>query len=213
MQVLWLASYYPNPYQPENNVDVKTAAKALSKLVQVDVIHVVQLGSQKQSKAGSIHDKEDNYREMIYSFNFKPWGIQFIDAFRYKILYQSYYSTLLNNYIEQFGKPNIIHVHEPLLAGIAAKKKVITWEAAYYVSMYQRNFDKLQLQDGYIKQRVNSVLQNALAVFADSKQIVDKIESVFGIDDVRIVKSNLQSDEETALEYFELYKTIETGDD
>ncbi|MBC7720745.1 MAG: hypothetical protein H7068_01910 [Pedobacter sp.] len=211
MQVLWLASYYPNPYQPENNVDIKTAAKALSKLIPVDVIHVVQLGSLKQSKAGSIHDKNDNYREMIYSFNFKPWGIKFIDAFRYKILYQSYYNTLLNNYVEQFGKPTIIHVHEPLLAGIIAKKKVITWEAAYYVSMYKRNFDMQQLQNGYIKQRINGVLQNALAVFTDNEQIVDKIASIFGIYGVRIVQSNQQLDNETALEYFNLYKIIETG--
>ena len=210
MQVLWLASYYPNPYEPENNIDIKTAAKALSKLIPVDVIHVVQLGSQKQSKAGSIHDKDENYREMIYSFNFKPLGIQFIDAFRYKILYQSFYSKLLNNYNEQFGKPSIIHVHEPLLAGIVAKKQVVIWEATYYVSLYQRNFNKLQLQEWFIKQRVKGVLQNALAVFADSKQIVDKIGSIFGIDDVRVVQNNIKSDDETALEYFELYKKIET---
>ena len=213
MRVLWLASYYPNPYQKDSNVFIKNAAKALSKLVPVDVIHVVQLGSDKRAKRGVIHDKDANYRELIYCFDFKPCGVEFIDSILYNIKYRNYYSGLLNKYIGQYGKPNIIHVHEPLMAGIVAKKKMIDWESEYYVSMYEENFANNKYLNTRLHAKVTSVLKRAKGVFTDAKPIAKDIETIFAIKGVKIIATLQQSEEATAQAYFNLYKYIEVNDD
>ncbi|MFX5622621.1 hypothetical protein ABTE00_20935, partial [Acinetobacter baumannii] len=83
MQVLWLTSWYPNPYEPTNGDFIKRQAEAVSKIVLVDVIHVVQAGIELHTKAGAIHEREGNLREIIQSFPFKKWGIDLIDKIRY----------------------------------------------------------------------------------------------------------------------------------
>ena len=44
MKVLWLASWYPDEYEPTNGDFVQRHAKAVSQLMHIDVIHVVQAG-------------------------------------------------------------------------------------------------------------------------------------------------------------------------
>ena len=213
MRVLWLPSYYPNPYQKDNNIFIKNAAKALSKLVPVDVIHVVQLGCDKLAKKGAIHDKDDNFREMIYSFDFKPFGVKFIDAFLYNIKYNNLYNKLLNNYIKQYGKPDIIHVHEPLLAGLVVKKMMVVWEAQYYISIYKQNFNNNQYLDKQLHRKVTAVLKKAKKVFTDDEVTAKNIESFFGKKGVKPIITNPQYEEAGAQSYYDLYKYVEKNDD
>ena len=206
MLVLWVASVYPNPYQPNNNAELKNAAMALSKLVMVDVIHVVQRGSEKSTKEGSIHDKQNNYREMIYSFNFTPWGNKKIDSWRYNIKYRLFYNNLLHNYIQQFGKPSIIHVHEPLLAGSIIEKKAVVWEATYYLSLHKKNFNPEVFTSKFYKTQLGNILKNAKTIFTDSQTIIDTITPHFKLKKIQLVSTTHQTEEEVALAYLKLYQ-------
>jgi hypothetical protein len=71
MKVLWLASWYPDEYEPTNGDFVRRHAKAVSQLVKIDVIHVVQTGKDFNTLSKVELYNEDNLREFIHYFSLK----------------------------------------------------------------------------------------------------------------------------------------------
>ncbi len=171
MQILWLASWYPNPYEPVNGDFIQRHALAVSKLVPVDVIHVVQIGKDFRTKEGYIHNKEDNFRELIYSFSFRKWGIGFIDKIRYNIKYRFFYRDLLFKYASQYGIPQLIHVHIPLKAGLVAREMCDHWHIPYIVSE-QASYYEMSAKDNFFK-RSWFFKHNTAKVFRDAKMITN----------------------------------------
>ncbi len=189
MQVLWLASWYPNPYEPFNGDFIQRHANALASLLPVNVVHVVQLGSHKATKAGVIHNKTDNLRELIYSFNYTPTGIKWLDKIRYNIKYQFFYSQLLEKYKSQFGKPDIIHIHVPMKAGIIGRKKAILWERNYVVSEQASHYemtahDNYSTRSYFFKRNTSKVIKQAAAITNVSATIGKTIQSLFNTKEV-----------------------------
>ena len=63
MKVLWLASWYPDEYEPTNGDFIQRHAKATAQLMHVDLIHVAQAGKDRSflhkvvvTDDGSLHE-------------------------------------------------------------------------------------------------------------------------------------------------------------
>ena len=87
MKVLWLASWYPDEYEPTNGDFVQRHAKAVSTLMPIDVIHVAQAGKDKSYLQKVELNDDGDLHEAIHYFAFKKTGITFIDKIRYNKTY------------------------------------------------------------------------------------------------------------------------------
>lgn len=143
MRVLWLASSYPDPYEPTNGDFVERHAIAVAKFVPVDLIHVVQVGKDILTDDSSTYSKEGNLRQWVYSFAFRKWHIGWLDKIRYHIKYRIFYYDLLVQYQKDYGTPSLIHVHVPMKAGMPARTFAERWEIPYLVTDHSSMYDRV----------------------------------------------------------------------
>ncbi|HNF30536.1 MAG TPA: hypothetical protein PLY81_09670, partial [Chitinophagaceae bacterium] len=140
MKIIWLASWYPNKYEPVNGDFIQRHAKAVSNILPIDVLHVVQLGKNFEANNEIETINAKNLTEHICYFKFKKWDIGIIDKIRYNTLYKKTALAFVENFIKTNGKPDLIHVHVPMKSGWVAyslKKKysipyIVSEQASYY---------------------------------------------------------------------------------
>ncbi len=194
MRVLWLASWYPDEYQKENGDFVQRHAEAAATLLPIDVIHVVQAGSNVNTNKYETINKTATLREFIYSFKYRKTGITFIDKFRYNIKYQLFYMRLLDNYIREYGIPELIHIHAPMKSGIIGRKAAKFWKIPYIVSEHSSMYD-IRANDTYAKRsiyfrkQVKKVLRDADAIINVSWAMNQKIASLFSVKKLLVIRN------------------------
>lgn len=193
---MWLTSWYPNPYEPTNGDFIKRQAEAVSKIVLVDVIHVVQAGIELHTKAGAIHEREGNLREIIQSFPFKKWGIDLIDKIRYNIKYHIFIRNLINSYAAEFGRPQLIHVHIPVKAGLHALYFADLWGIKYLVtehaSHYTKNsHDSFFNRSNFYKRNVFKVMKDASTVVSVSNAVGSVLKQLFPIKNYQTIRNTV----------------------
>ncbi len=189
MKVLWLASWYPNKYEPNNGDFIQRHAMAVSELLSIDVIHVVQSGKDIATEDFTELNEHENLREFIYGFRFKKSGISFIDKIRYNLQYLRYYSKVLDEYISTYGKPDLIHVHVPVKAGLIARKAMQRWNIPYIVSeqasYYERSApDNFFTRSYFFRSSAKKIFRDAAAVTNVSATIGKTIKELFKLDKV-----------------------------
>src|ERR1700759_3877849 len=125
MKVLWLASWYPNPINATNGDFVQRHAEATALRCKVDIIHVEAATANTLSQKIFIKTtQQNNFSETIVLFHKPPLPIlgKFIAHRKYLKLFKQQ----VQNYISKNGKPDLVHVHVALKAGLIAlwmKKK------------------------------------------------------------------------------------------
>jgi len=192
MKVLWLASWYPDEYEPTNGDFVQRHAKAIARLMPVDVIHVAQSGKDKTWLNKVVLNNDGNLQEAIHYFPFKNTGIPSIDKIRYNKTYLHYYKKIIHQYIKEKGRPDIIHVHVPMKAGIIAlwlKKElnipyVVSEHSSLYLKIAKDNFDTRSF---YFRHHTKKIFQQAAAVTNVSTAIANVLKEMFGLKKVRII--------------------------
>lgn len=148
MKVLWLASWYPDEYEPTNGDFCQRHAKAVALSTPVDVIHVAQAGKNFGWLNKVVLNDNGNLHEAIHYFPFKKTGIFVLDKIRYHKTYLKHYKKILEHYIQEKGKPDLVHVHVPMKAGLLAlwlKKKynikyIVTEHWTIYADIAKDNF-------------------------------------------------------------------------
>ncbi len=184
MKVLWLASWYPNKYEPVNGDFVQRHANAVASIMNIDVIHVVQLGKDVLVEDGCSETQYHNLYETVYSFSFRKLGIDWFDKIRYNIKYRSFYLKVLQAYIQQNGKPDIIHVHVPMKAGLVAMQMkqlfsipyIVSEQASYYETAAPDTFYKRSI---FFRKSTKQVFRNAIIATNVSNTIGNQIKQMF----------------------------------
>ncbi len=194
MRVLWLASWYPDEYQKENGDFIQRHAEAAATLLPIDVIHVVQAGSNVNTIKYETINKTTTLREFIYSFKYRKTGITFIDKLRYNIKYQLFYMKLLDNYIREYGIPELIHIHAPIKSGIIGRKAAKFWKIPYIVSEHSSMYDS-RARDTYAKRSIyfrkqlKKVLKDADAIINVSAAMNQQIASLFSVKKLLVIRN------------------------
>lgn len=192
MKILWLASWYPDSYEPANGDFIQRHAIAVSKIIPIDLIHVVQVGKNINTEADSVFFEKGNLREFIYSFSFKKWGWGWLDKIRYNIYFISYYRTVLNKYSRQYGKPDLIHVHVPMKAGMLAIEFSNHWKIPFIVSEHSSMYDTVAADNFFrrsyfFRSNTKKIFQKAAAVTNVSAAIGKKVHELFSIKQTEII--------------------------
>lgn len=192
MKVLWLASWYPDEYEPTNGDFVQRHAKAVAQLMPVDVIHVAQAGKDLNHLNKAVFNNEGNLHEAIHYFKYNKTGINWVDKIRYNKAYIQYYKKIIQQYIKEKGKPDLIHVHVPMKAGIIAvwiKKLdnipyIVSEHSSLYLNIAQSNFSTRSF---YFRHHTKKIFQHAAMVTNVSNAIATVLKEIFSLNDVRII--------------------------
>jgi len=187
MKVLWLPSWYPNPIEPVSGDFIQRHAEAVAELIPIDVIHLLQSGANVFiEKEITIVNRKKNLTEYIHAFEFKPSGNKLLDVLRYNILYHRYFKKIVNEYFASNGKPDLIHVHVPIKAGLAAIYILKKFNVPYIVSEQSSHYessspDYFFNRSRYYRYNTKRVFENAIAVTNVSSTIGKKLQSFFRI--------------------------------
>jgi hypothetical protein len=125
--ILWLVSWYPNALSPYDGDFIQRHARAVALFQKLTVIYV------KKDERGSItknikivSSSERNLTEIIVYYHVPSTKFQLLNKIYSVIKYKNVYRNILKKYISQNGKPDLVHVHVALKAGVNAlwlKKK------------------------------------------------------------------------------------------
>jgi glycosyltransferase involved in cell wall biosynthesis len=187
MKILWLASWYPNPLEPSNGDFIQRHAEAVAEVIPIDVIHVLQTGRcVPVAKEIAITNKKDNLTEYIYAFEYKPSGNAITDTLRYNISYFRFYKKILQQYFTTRGKPDLIHVHVPVKAGLIALGLLKKYRIPYIVSEQSSHYeisspDYFFKRNFYFRYNTKRIFKHAAAVTNVSETIGKKLRSIFKI--------------------------------
>ena len=200
MKVLWLCSWYPNPFSPFDGDFIQRHAKAVAAYIPVTVFYVAQSGeSVNVDKDSLIENVEDNLKEKIIFFRFTKTGLKWIDKLIYNILYFRTYKKIIKNYISNEGIPDIVHVHVPMKAGMIARWMQRKWKTPYIVSeqssMYSRAAtDSFFKKNSWHRHKVKKIFRNADAVTNVSSAVGETLKVLFGLPAVRVIHNTVNTD-------------------
>ncbi|MBS1627003.1 MAG: glycosyltransferase [Bacteroidetes bacterium] len=185
MNILWLASWYPNLKEPVNGDFIQRQAMAVAEILPITVIHVMQCGPVFQEEI-NITRQSKKTKEMIKAFAFKPIGIALIDKLRYNFKYYSFYKKEIKKYINEYGKPAIIHVHIPIKAGLVAKYFATQLNVPYIVSEHsshytKHSYDSFFKRSKYFRHNTAKVFAGASCVINVSNAVAQKMNELFQI--------------------------------
>lgn len=186
MKILWLASWYPNWYEPTNGDFIQRQAIAVSKIVPINLIHVVQLGKEKSTTAQFIHSQKHNLNEFLYSFSFKKWGWKWLDKIRYNLTYLMFYRKVLKKYMLEYGKPTLIHIQVPMKAGMMAIYLLHSLKIPFIVTEHSSMYNPLAADNFYkrsvfFKRNTKNIFQKAVVVTNVSAAIGKNVAKLFNL--------------------------------
>ncbi len=192
MHVLWLASWYPDEYEPMNGDFVQRHAKAVSASLPLNVIHITQSGKDFGYLNKVVLNENSNLHEAIHYFPFKKLGISWLDKIRYNKTYLRYYKKIIYQYIKEKGKPDLIHVHVPIKAGIIALTifkqlkipYIVSEHSSLYLKVAENNF---YTRSFYFRYHTKKIFKQAAAVTNVSAAIAKVLKSMFSLDEVKII--------------------------
>ncbi len=119
--VLWLPSWYPNKLAPFDGDFIQRHAKAVARFQKITVIHIKKDDEGKITKeVKAFSSSQNNLDEIIIFYHPAKTNLGFLNRLLSAIKYRKVYRQALKKYMEENGKPDIVHVHVALKAGIQA---------------------------------------------------------------------------------------------
>ncbi len=134
MKVLWLASWYPNRLDTFTGDFIQRHAQAVSQFCSVEVIYIKKDTSLLTGTTEVEKKSAGNLTEQIIYYNTLKTNFKIIDKILSFLAYKKLYRKAVNEYFKTDGKPDHVHVHVAMNAGVTAlwiKKK---WKIPYFVT-------------------------------------------------------------------------------
>jgi glycosyltransferase involved in cell wall biosynthesis len=193
-KILWLASWFPNRLAPLTGDFIERHAKAASLYNDVFLIHVVK--DEEFVASGNMRKEENKYSEhfsaeIIY-YRSSITGIDWIDAIFSNIRYCLLTRQAIRRYIRQHGKPEAIHVHIAMKAGIMAVYAKWAYQIPYLVSEQWTGLcpeakPNLNDKSWLFRKLWRYVVRHASAVTSVSEYLATAMKQRFFIRDISII--------------------------
>lgn len=199
MKVLWLASWYPNQVSPYEGDFIQRHARAVAAYSKVTVVYLSQAGETLNIyNTQYIEQEKDNVLEKIVFFKYKKTGVRWLDKIKYNILYYKTYKKLITEYIKTNGRPDIVHVHVPMKAGMIALWMKRRWRIPYIVSEQSSLYDRFSRGNFHqrsfmYRHNVKRVFNNAEAVTNVSAVVADKLKMLFDLFEVKVIHNTVNT--------------------
>jgi len=145
-KILWLASWYPNRIDPFDGDFIQRHAAAAALYNDIHVIHVA--ADEKQTVTDDVEQqifKKSGLTEQIIYHKKLSTLLGRVKGF---LKWRRLFKTAIEKYVQETGKPDFVHVHIPIKAGLLAiwmKRKyrisfAVTEHLGIYNNVDQRKF-------------------------------------------------------------------------
>jgi glycosyltransferase involved in cell wall biosynthesis len=199
MHLLWLASWYPDHLSPNNGDFIQRHARAVALSLPFTVIHVVQGDpAQDQDFRATELRVVGNLREWIVQFHYRKTGIRLLDKFRYTRCYRKALFGAIRNYIKANGLPELVHLHIPMKAGMAALWLKRKFGIPYIVSEQSSAYgggapDDFHLRSRYYRNKVRELFRKATVVTNVSAAIGEELKKIAGLGQVEVIHNTVDT--------------------
>jgi glycosyltransferase involved in cell wall biosynthesis len=187
MKILWLCSWYPNKLDKFGGDFVERHAKAIAQFQSLDVIHVVQNHFLLQNVKATFECHQDhNIRFFLKVIPLPKTGVPFLNKIIFNRHYNKQLKKLLDTYIKENGKPDIVHVHVPVKMGVGAlylKEKyhipfVVTEHNSAYFKEIPENYHQRSKYYRYITRKT---CESAISVSSVSDWLLNRLSDLFQV--------------------------------
>jgi glycosyltransferase involved in cell wall biosynthesis len=198
--ILWLVSWYPNALSPYDGDFIQRHARAVALFQKLTVIYV------KKDERGSItknikivSSSERNLTEIIVYYHVPSTKFQLLNKIYSVIKYKNVYRNILKKYISQNGKPDLVHVHVALKAGVNAlwlKKKfnipfIVSEHWSGYLPGAKNGVKNLSLIQ---KKLLGRILNEAKKNTVVSDELGKAIKKQFELNEYTVVQNVVDTD-------------------
>ena len=202
LHVLILPSWYPTKESPLNGVFFKEQAESLVQLgLKVGVLYP-DMRSLRQLNARSL--RENHYQILraeengVVVYRQAAWNLPVMVA---KGWYQAFLTRqLYSRYVREVGKPDVLHVHGALWAGISAMDLRRRHKIPFVVTEHSTAFARGVLSR-YEMHAARTVLSQASASLAVSKVFAQLLREKLGIEDIEVVPNMVDTEFFSCKEY------------
>lgn len=176
-KILWLCSWYPGRNEPFSGDFIQRHARAAALFNDIHVIHLAGDTSGKIKDKESVIQTDGGLTEHLIYFAVKKTFIgRILTHYRWLFLCKQ----AIRNYIIKNGKPDLVHVHVPMKAGIPAiwlKKRykvpfVVTEHWGIYNSVVTDRFEK---RSRLFRRYTKKIFTNASRFISVSKFLGDGV--------------------------------------
>jgi len=193
-RALWLASWFPNRLDPLSGDFIERHALAASLYNEIYVIHLVKddkgLVPGSKFREAKIFNTQCRAEIIYYKGRFK--GIGWLHKMHSNILYYFYFFRAIQSFIKTEGRPDAIHVHIALKAGLMALYMKICHKIPYLVSEQWTGLcpearPNLDDHSRIFRWLWKKVMKNANSWSAVSRYLGDAIQKKFGLSAYRVI--------------------------
>lgn len=193
--ILWLPSWYPNKLAPFDGDFIQRHAQAAA---LYNNIHVIYATPDERIVANSIDESVNRNGKLTeHIIYFKKSG-SFLGRVRAFLQWNKILKRTIKRYIEENGKPAIVHVHVPMKAGLIARWIKRRYRVPYIVSEHSAHY-KMSSHDDFFdksfvyRKQVARVFKGARAVTNVSVTMGNIIKDLFDLSQVRIINNTVDT--------------------
>lgn len=180
MKILWLTSWYPNKTDAFTGDFIQRHAQATAPYASLTVIHVQMVKKYFQQNSIEIQNHQHTHftEQIVYV---KPSNcIAPFNILINQILYLYQYKKAISKYIQQNGKPQLVHVHIPIKAGIIALWLKFTYQIKYVLSEHYGIYNNYALNNYqqrpfWFKYFTKKIVKNAVTFLPVSNNLGNAI--------------------------------------
>lgn len=195
-KILWLCSWYPNRLEPFNGDFIQRHAVAASGCHDIYVIHVAG------DSTGSISRVENEIlgsapltEERIYYPVSRSVAGKVQAHYRFLQLYRQ----AIRRYIQRFGKPDLVHVHIPMKAGMPGIWVKRTYRVPYIVTEHWGIYndvaeDKFINRGRFFRYYTRKIFREAAAFISVSRYLGEGVNRLVLPVNFRVIPNTVNTD-------------------
>ncbi len=215
IKALWLTSWYPNRLDAMNGDFIQRHARATAIFCKVDVIHLEAAEPNQLKQTTELSASlQGNLSETIvlYKHSTLPLFSKLFSFLRYYTIFKKQ----VKQYIAANGKPDIVHVHVPMKAGIIALWLKRRYDIAFVVTEHWAIYNSLAA-DAYPKRNfifkffTQKILKDATAFLPVSKNLGQAVQQMVSAVSYRVIPNvadTLYFNHETTLKPVNIFRFI-----
>lgn len=194
-KIIWLCSWYPNKYDAFDGDFIQRHARAAALYNDIFVIHVRPSKENNSFKTEDITSGNGLTEKIIYYKPSKSIFAKLINHYRYI----HFFRTAVRKYIIENGKPDAVHAHVPVKAGIVAQWIKRVYKIPFVVSehwgIYTDLADDSYRERNFLFKRVTKKVIDKSSVFLTvSKFLGNAVNKIAVIKQFTIIPNVVNTD-------------------
>ena len=183
MRVLWLCSWYPSQIDPFDGDFIQRHAYAAAMFNDVCVIHIAP--DERAQATDNVREEIKKTGRLTECIIYFKKSISIFGRVHGFLKWKRLFKKAIKDYIDKNGKPELVHVHVPMRAGLLALWLKRKYNIPYFVSehwtIYQPgSTNGFNMRNPFFKFCIRKIIKESSALLTVSKDLGERInEQVF----------------------------------